>query len=72
MELEKIKEIIAEKMDIDTDEITEESSFESLEIDSLDMVEIVMDLEEAFDISIETNENLKTIGDLVEYIRNAK
>ncbi len=72
MELEKIKEIIAEKMDIDTDEITEESSFESLEIDSLDMVEIVMDLEEAFDISIETNENLKTIGDLVEYIKNAK
>ena len=72
MELEKIKEIIAEKMDIDTDEITVESSFESLEIDSLDMVEIVMDLEEAFDISIETNENLKTIGDLVEYIRNAK
>lgn len=72
MEFEKIRDIIAEKMDIDASEITEESSFESMEIDSLDMVEIVMDIEEAFDISIETNEGLKTVGDLVAYIKDNK
>ena len=60
MEFEKIRDI------------TEESSFESMQIDSLDMVEIVMDLEEAFDISIETNEGLKTVGDLVNYIKENK
>lgn len=72
MEFEKIRDIIAEKMDIEASEITEESSFESMQIDSLDMVEIVMDLEEAFDISIETNEGLKTVGDLVNYIKDNK
>jgi acyl carrier protein len=70
MELEKIKAIIAEKMDIDSSEITEDSSFEDLEIDSLDMVEIVMDIEEAFDISIDAGEDLHTVGDLVELIRS--
>lgn len=72
MALDKIKEIIAEKMDIDPQEITLDSSFEDMQIDSLDMVEIVMDLEEAFDISIETGEGLKTVGDLVAYIEQAK
>lgn len=72
MELEKIKEIIAAKMDIDVSGITEETTFESLHVDSLDMVEIVMDIEEAFDISIETGDNLKTVGDLVSYIKDNK
>ena len=49
-----------------------ESSFEDMEIDSLDMVEIVMDIEEAFDISIETGDGLKTVADLVDYIKNNK
>lgn len=70
MELEKIRAIIAEKMDIDPSEITEDSSFEDMEIDSLDMVEIVMDIEEAFDISIDAGEELHTVGDLVELIRS--
>jgi len=70
MELEKIRAIIAEKMDIDPTEITEDSSFEDMEIDSLDMVEIVMDIEEAFDISIDAGEELHTVGDLVELIRS--
>ena len=70
MELEKIKEIIADKMDMDASEITEDTTFESLKVDSLDMVEIVMDIEDAFDISIETGGDLKTVGDLVDYIKN--
>lgn len=69
---EKIAEIISDKMDIDVDDITMDSTFESLEIDSLDMVEIVMDLEEAFEVSVEDAENLKSVADLVKYIEDNK
>ncbi len=70
MEFEKIKAIIADKMDIDPSTITEESSFEDLKMDSLDMVEIVMDVEDEFDISIETSEGIKTIADLIALIKS--
>ena len=70
MEFEKIKAIIADKMDLDPDTITEQSSFKDLEMDSLDMVEIVMDVEVEFDITIETSEGLETIADLIELIRS--
>ncbi len=69
---EKIAEIISDKMDIDVDEITMDSTFESLKIDSLDMVEIVMDIEEEFDVSVEDAENLKSVADLVKYIEDNK
>ncbi|WP_066646200.1 acyl carrier protein [Christensenella timonensis] len=69
---EKIAGIISDKMDIDVDEITMDSSFESLKIDSLDMVEIVMDIEEEFDVSIEEAENLKSVSDLVKFIEDNK
>lgn len=69
MEFEKIKAIIADKMDLDESKITMDSTFESLQIDSLDMVEIVMDIEEAFDVSIETGDGLNTVADLVDYIK---
>ena len=72
MELEKIREIIAAKMDIEPEKITEDASFEDMKIDSLDMVEIVMDIEDAFDVSIEAEENLKTVGDLVNFVKTAK
>ncbi len=70
MEFEKIKAIIADKMDLDPDTITEQSSFKDLEMDSLDMVEIVMDVEDEFDITIETSEGLETIADLIALIRS--
>ena len=70
MEFEKIKAIIADEMDLDPDTITEQSSFKDLEMDSLDMVEIVMDVEDEFDITIETSEGLETIADLIELIRS--
>lgn len=69
MELEKIKAIISEKMDIDPEEITEDSSFEEMKIDSLDMVEIVMDIEDEFDVTIDADEGLKTVGDLISFIQ---
>ena len=72
MEFEKIKAIIADKMDLDPEKITEQSSFKDLEMDSLDMVEIVMDMEDEFDITIETSEGLETIADLIALIRSQK
>ena len=65
---EKICEIINEKMDIDVSEISKDSTFESLDIDSRDMVEIIMDLEEAFDVELEDAQDLKTISDLMDFI----
>ncbi len=70
MEFEKIKTIIADKMDLDPEKITEQSSFKDLEMDSLDMVEIVMDVEDEFDVTIETSEGLETIADLIALIRS--
>ena len=72
MEFEKVRNMIAEKMDMDPEEITEDTSFEDMDIDSLDLVEIIMDLEEEFDISIETDENIKNVGELVDYIVKAR
>ncbi|MBQ4062243.1 MAG: acyl carrier protein [Christensenellaceae bacterium] len=72
MEFEKVRDMIAEKMNMDPNEITPETSFQDIQIDSLDMVEIVMDLEDAFDVSIDTGDDIKTVADLVEYIKNAK
>ncbi len=68
MALDTIKKIIADKLDIDVDSITEESSFEDMQVDSLDMVEIVMDIEEAFDITIDAEDEIKTVGDLLKRI----
>ena len=69
MEFEKIRSLIAEKMDMDPQDITEDTSFEDMQIDSLDLVEIIMDLEDEFDISIDTEEEIKCVGDLVDYIK---
>ncbi len=68
MTFEKIAEIIAENRGIDVSEIKMETSFEELGFDSLDTVELAMNLEEEFGKSIEVNESLKTIADLVKLI----
>ena len=66
MELEAIKKIIKEQIDIDVSSITEETTFEDLQIDSLDMVEIVMAIEDEFDVVIDGNNDIKCIGDLIK------
>ena len=69
MELEKIKAIIAEVLNIDADSITEDTTFvDDLGADSLDIFQIIMGIEDAFDIQIETEEGLNTVGDLVAYV----
>ena len=68
MILNKVKEIMMENLSIEEESITLESTFESLEIDSLDVFQLVMEVEEDFEIKIENPENMKTIKDLVNYI----
>ena len=68
MILNKVKEIMMENLSIEEEKITLESTFESLEVDSLDVFQLVMEVEEAFEIQIENPENMKTIKDLVNYI----
>jgi acyl carrier protein len=68
---EKVKEIIIEQLDVQADQVTEGASFiEDLGADSLDTVELVMALEENFDIEIpdEDAEKIKTVRDAVTYI----
>ena len=65
---EKIQEMMVESLSLEKDDIKLESTFESLEIDSLDVFELVTEIEEEFDIEIEDAENLKSVQDLVSYI----
>ena len=71
--LEKIKEIVADSLGADVESLTAETSFkEDLGADSLDLFEMVMALEEEFDVEIpkEDLENIKTIGEVESYLQN--
>ena len=71
---EKVKHIIVEQLGVDEDEITENASFiDDLGADSLDIVELVMDFEDKFDVEIpdEAAEGLRTVGAAVEYLEKA-
>lgn len=74
MVFEKLSEIIAEQFGVDASEITEETSFvEDLGADSLDLVELIMSVEEAFELGeVEDNtlENVKSVGDVVNFIKD--
>ena len=73
MVFDKIKDIIVEQLDVEEDSVTMEASItEDLGADSLDVVDLVMSIEESFDVEIpdEEVENIKTVGDIVKYIEN--
>lgn len=75
MELEKIEAIIAEVLNIDADSITEDTTFvDDLGADSLDIFQIIMGIEEEYDIELdnESVEQIQTVGDAVEAIRTIK
>ena len=74
MEFEKLQEIIADVLNVNADEITMETKFvDDLGADSLDIFQIIMGIEEAFDIEIDNDdaEKIVTVGDAVEQIKNA-
>ena len=74
MEFEKIQKIISEVLGVDEDSVTMETTFvDDLGADSLDVFQIIMGIEEEFDIEIanEDAENIVTVGDAVEQIKKA-
>ncbi|MGI6567136.1 MAG: acyl carrier protein [Firmicutes bacterium] len=71
--LERVREIVVEQLGVDPDEVTNEASFvDDLGADSLDLVELVMALEEEFDLEIpdEDAEKITNVGDAVKYIKD--
>lgn len=72
MVFEKIKEIVVDQLGVNEEDIKLETSFiDDLGADSLDLFQVVMDLEDAFNVKVENVENIKTIGDAVKYIEEA-
>lgn len=73
MILEKVTEILVDQLDIDEDKVDADASItDDLGADSLDVVDLIMSLEEEFNIEIpdEEVENIKTVGDIVKYIED--
>lgn len=75
MEFEKIKDVIVDQLGVDESKVTLDASFaDDLGADSLDVVDLIMGLEQEFDLEIpdEDAEGIVTVGDAVEYIKNAR
>lgn len=73
MVFEKVKSIVADQLDVEEEKVVAEASItEDLGADSLDVVDLVMSIEEEFDIEIPDDavEEIKTVGDIVKYIEN--
>ena len=66
--IDTVKEVLEENLDINPETVNDDSTFDSLGIDSLDMVELICDLEEKCDVDFGEPEGLKTVGQLGEYI----
>jgi acyl carrier protein len=65
----KVKDIIVDQLDVDADKIKEDTNFKNdLYLDSLDTFEVVDKIEDTYDIEIETDEGMETVGDLVDYV----
>lgn len=75
MVFEKIRQILCDQLDIEENDVTMESNIaEDLGADSLDVVDLIMSIEDEFEIEVpdEEVENIKTVGDIVNYIDTAK
>ncbi len=68
----KVKDIIADQLEVAVDKLSKETTFEDIDADSLDIVELVMALEEEFDLEISDQEieNINSVGDVVKYIES--
>ena len=67
---EKIRSYLASELDISEDEITRDTTFESLGVDSLDTVEMVMDLEQELGVELEIEDKITTVGELVDFVES--
>lgn len=70
--LDTVKEVLKDNLDIASDTVTEEATLDSLGIDSLDMVELICDLEEKCDIEFGEPSDIETVGQLVAHIDSLK
>ena len=68
--LDTIREILQENLNIEPEKVTEESTFESLDIDSLDLVQLVCDLEDKLGIDFGEPEGLANVGDVVKHVES--
>lgn len=68
MVFEKVASILSDYNGTDVSEISPDTTFTELSLDSLDVAELVMSFEDEFGVTIEMNENLKTVGDITKYI----
>lgn len=72
MVFDKIKEILMDFNDFNEDDLTKDKAFSDLGLDSLDVVDLVMKIEEEFGVSIQLSESLRTLGDVAGYIESQK
>ena len=71
MTFEKIQDIIVEELGVEKEEVKLETNIqEDLEADSLDLFQIINDIEDEFDVKIDTEDGLETVEDLVKYVDN--
>ncbi len=68
MVFEKLAQLLADYKDLDVKDITMETTFEEMEFDSLDVVDVLMQLDDEFGVEVEMSPDLKTVGDLVKII----
>ncbi len=70
--LQQIEKIVSEYKEIEAGSLTPQTTFEELELDSLDIVDMAMACEDAFGVSVEVDENMKTVGDLIALVEAGK
>ena len=69
----KIKDIIVDQLDVDADKVKENTNFKNdLDLDSLDIFEEIDKIEDLYDIEIDTDESMETVGELVDYVLKQK
>ena len=69
---EKVQDIIVDELGKEKEEVTLETSFEELDADSLDLFQIINDIEDEFDVEVDTEADMKTVADPVKYVENNK
>lgn len=72
MIFERIKEIIVDQLGVNDEDVKLETNFvEDLDADSLDLFQVIMEIEDAFNVKVEDVENIKTVADVVSFIESA-